>query len=109
MVLLKFGPFPDLVIGWYFFIFIQTLKILLVKSGDPDKMPYSLASFFVWFDNLNIPVNSYHVMLGRSVHLTTLFFWASLTEQLTSTYLPLNETTLLETAEGRSIAVEIIS
>ena len=38
---------------------------------------------------LNVPVNSYGyigmVILGRSVHVTTLFSWASLTKQLTST------------------------
>ena len=52
-------------------------------------------------------------MSGRSVHLTTLFSWASLTKRLTSTlctYFPLYlTTTLLESAEGRRMALEIIS
>ena len=52
------------------------------------------------------------VMLGRSVHLTTLFSWASLTKRLASisiTYFRLYlTTTLLESAEGRRMAGEII-
>ena len=53
------------------------------------------------------------VMSGWSVHLVTLFSWASFTKQLTSTsctYFRLQlTTTLLESAEGRRTAVEIIS
>ena len=48
--------------------------------------PHSQPIIFVCFFGLmlNFPVNSYgHI--GRSVHLTTLFSWASLTKQLTST------------------------
>ena len=52
------------------------------------------------------------LMLGWSVHLSTLFSWASLTKQLTRnscTNFRLLLTTLLESAEGRRINVEIIS
>ena len=49
------------------------------------------------------------VILALSVHLTTLFSWASLTEQLTSTsctYFGLKlTTTLLESVEGRRTVV----
>ena len=51
------------------------------------------------------------VMLGRSVHLTTIFSWASLTKQLTSTfctYFCLLLTTHLESGEGRRMTIEII-
>ena len=53
------------------------------------------------------------VMSGRPVHLATLISWASLTKRLTSTlctYFGLKmTTTLLESAEGRRMAVDIIS
>ena len=53
-----------------------------------------------------VPVNSYgHVRTVSS--LTILFTLASLTEQLTS--ILVLTTTLLESAEGRRMAVEIIS
>ena len=39
---------------------------------------------FVCFVTLR-PKSTAMVMAGRSVHLTTLFFWASLNKQLTST------------------------
>ena len=65
---------------------------------------------FVWF---LMSQSTAMVMSGWSVHLTTLFSWASLTKQLTSTsctYFHLQlTTTLLESAEGRRMAVEIIS
>ena len=53
------------------------------------------------------------VMSGRSVHLTTLFSWASLTKPLTSTSctyfrLYLTTTSLLESAKGRRMAINII-
>ena len=51
------------------------------------------------------------VLSGRSVHLAKLFSWARLTKQLTSTsctYFRLRlTTTLLESAEGRRITVEM--
>ena len=55
------------------------------------------------------------VMSGRSVHLFTLFFWATLTKQLNPelhahTFIcNLQQTTLLESAEGKRMAVEIIN
>ena len=63
---------------------------------------------------LKVSVNSY-VMSGCSVYLATLFSWASLTKRSTSTctlctYFHLYlTTTLLESAEGRRMALEIIS
>ena len=70
------------------------------------------SSFVLFGLVLYIPVNSYvHVWTVSSPNHT--FFWASLTKRLTSTlctyfclYLT---TTLLESAEGRRMAVEIIS
>ena len=53
------------------------------------------------------------VMSERSVHLTTLFSWVSLTKQLTNTlcsFSHLKQTTnLLESVEGRRMTIEIIS
>ena len=53
------------------------------------------------------------VMQARSVHLTTLFSWPSLTKWVANTswtyFLLLLKTTLLESAEGWRMAVEIIS
>ena len=65
---------------------------------------------FVWIDSL-CPCSQQ--LSGRSVHLTTLFSWASLTKQLSSTsrtffHLQLT-TTLLESAEERRMTVEIVS
>ena len=44
----------------------------------------TLNVLFVCFAALR-PKSAAMVMAGRSVHLTTLFFWASLNKQLTST------------------------
>ena len=64
---------------------------------------------------LYVPFNSYgHVGTVSSPIKTTLFSWASLTKQLSSSASCTNfclklTTTLLESAEGRRMAVEIIS
>ena len=69
-------------------------------------------SFLVWFWFFTSQSTTL-AMLGWSVHLTTLFSWASLTNQLTSTsctYFHLQlTTTLLESVDGRRMTVEIIS
>ena len=80
-------------------------------SGNSELQNLVLHRFFlVWFDSLRQLTAM--VMLGWSVHLTTLFFCASLTKELTSTsctYFRLQlTTTLLESREGR-MTVEIIS
>ena len=74
---------------------------------------YSNNSFLFWFGLIPLVLVTAMVMLGWSDHLTTLFTWASLSKQFTSTWYRffrlLLTSTLLESAEGRRMAVEIIS
>ena len=69
--------------------------------------------FFVCFVALR-PKSKATVMARRSAHLTTLFSWASLNKQLTSTLctyfcFKLTKILLNDSAEGRRMIVEIIS
>ena len=74
---------------------------------------YVLVDLFVCFVALR-PKSTAMVIAGRSVHLTTLFSWASLNKQLTSNRahsFPCNwqQPFMNDSAEGRRMTVEIIS
>ena len=69
---------------WHLYQIIIT-GILLHTVHCQTQYHYWLWKFFVCFVALR-PESTAMVMAGRSVHLTTLFSWARLNKQLTSTF-----------------------
>ena len=53
------------------------------NSEDLDEMPQNVCLFLFVFVALR-PMSTAMVIVGRSVHLTTLFSWAGLSKRLTS-------------------------
>ena len=93
------------------FILLLLIQEGLLCAGSLVKLAQEKSFLLVrCFTSQSTAAN---IMLGWSVHLTTLVSWASLTKQLTSTsctyFRLLVTTTLLESVEGRRMTVEMIS
>ena len=69
----------------------QTTEIYVSDEGGLKTSNICAISFLIYFVCLFVcfvalrPKSTAKVMVGRSVHLTTLFSWASLNKPLTST------------------------
>ena len=96
-----------------------TVPVLMVVKNIERTEQSSQASKVVLFVCLFVfvalrPMSTAMVIAGRSVHLTTLFSWASLNKQLTSNRAHTfacnwQQPFMNDSAEGRRMTVEIIS